>query len=165
MPMIRRYQLPDEAATVALAVLLADRLQPGDALLLDGPLGAGKTCFARGLIRHLSREESTEVPSPSFNLVLTYDTPRATLWHFDLYRVNDPRELDELGLDDALREGITLIEWPDRLGSHAPATALTVTLSLTRDAAGPRQAELRGDTTWAARLSDLPVAFSYGADV
>lgn len=74
MSMIRRYQLYDEAATAALAVLLADRLQPGDAILLDGALGVGKTCFARALIQHLSGSD-TEVPSPSFNLVLTYDIP------------------------------------------------------------------------------------------
>lgn len=164
MPMIRRYQLPDEAATVALAVLLADRLQPGDALLLDGPLGAGKTSFARGLIRHLSGA-GTEVPSPSFNLVLTYDVADGLLWHFDLYRVSDPRELDELGLDDALRDGITLIEWPDRLGSYAPTGALTVALSLATDAAGPRNAELIGDAAWAARLADFPAAFAPVADV
>lgn len=164
MSMIRRYQLPDEAATAALAVLLADRLQPGDAILLDGALGVGKTCFTRALIRHLSGNE-TEVPSPSFNLVLTYDIPQGTLWHFDLYRVSHPRELDELGLDDALREGVTLIEWPDRLGFLAPANALTVSFSLMTDAAGPRQAELRGTASWSDRLSDLPEALTHNADV
>lgn len=170
MPMIRRYQLPDEAATAALALLLADRLQPGDAILLDGSLGVGKTCFARALIRHLTGDASIEVPSPSFNLVLTYDIAPdrlngGTLWHFDLYRVSYSRELDELGLDDALRDGVTLIEWPDRLGSHAPANALTVSFSLITDAAGPRLAELHGSTAWATRLSDLPEAFAHDADV
>ncbi len=169
MPVIRRYQLPDEAATAALAVLLADRLQPGDAILLDGALGVGKTCFARALIRHLSGSD-TEVPSPSFNLVLTYDLPPSrfqggTLWHFDLYRVSHPRELDELGLDDALRDGVTLIEWPDRLGPQTPAHALKLSLSLLTDAAGPRQAELQGAADWAARLSDLPESFATDADV
>lgn len=165
MPMIRRYQLPDEAATAALGMLLGDRLRPGDAILLDGALGVGKTCFARALIRHLSGDAGTEVPSPSFNLVLTYDTPQGLLWHFDLYRVSDSRELDELGLDDALRDGVTLIEWPDRLGSHAPAGALTVSLALLTDAAGPRQADLLGDAAWAARLADLPESFPCDADV
>jgi tRNA threonylcarbamoyl adenosine modification protein YjeE len=165
MTVIRRYQLPDEAATAALAMLLADRLQTGDAILLDGPLGVGKTCFARALIRHLSNDAGTEVPSPSFNLALTYDTPRGMLWHFDLYRVSDPRELDELGLDEALREGLTLIEWPDRLGGQAPATALTVALSPVAGAGGPRLAELRGDAVWASRLSDLPETFVHAADV
>jgi tRNA threonylcarbamoyladenosine biosynthesis protein TsaE len=169
MPMIRRYQLPDEAATAALAVLVADHLQPGDAILLDGALGVGKTCFARALIRHLSGGE-TEVPSPSFNLVLTYDIPPnrfkgGMLWHFDLYRVSHPRELDELGLDEALREGVALIEWPDRLGPQRPANALTVSFSLLTDAAGPRQAELQGAAAWAARLSDLPESFARNADV
>lgn len=169
MPTIRRYQLPDEAATAALAMLLADRLLPGDAILLDGALGVGKTCFARALIRHLSSNE-TEVPSPSFNLVLTYDIPPdrfkgGLLWHFDLYRVSHPHELDELGLDDALRDGVTVIEWPDRLGSQAPANALTISLSLLTDAAGPRQAELQGDAAWAARLSGLPQHFAHDADV
>lgn len=170
MPMIRRYQLPDEAATAALGMLLADQLRPGDAILLDGALGVGKTCFARALIRHLSGDAGTEVPSPSFNLVLTYDIPPdrfkgGMLWHFDLYRVSDPRELDELGLDDALRDGVTLIEWPDRLGRQVPAGALTVSLALLTDAAGPRQAELHGDAAWAARLADLPESFSCDADV
>ncbi|PJI42017.1 tRNA (adenosine(37)-N6)-threonylcarbamoyltransferase complex ATPase subunit type 1 TsaE [Ferrovibrio sp.] len=164
MPMIRRYQLPDEAATAALGMLLADRLQPGDAILLDGALGVGKTCFARALIRHLSGNE-TEVPSPSFNLVLTYDIPQGMLWHFDLYRIGNPRELDELGLDDALRDGVTLVEWPDRLGSQAPAGALTVSLSLLTDAAGPRRADLTGNADWATRLADLPETFVHDADV
>lgn len=158
MPLIRRLTLPDEAATAALALALAPELRPGDALLLDGPLGAGKTSFARALIRHLSGP-GTEVPSPSFNLVLTYDLPNSvTLWHFDLYRVSDFRELDELGLDDALREGITLIEWPDRMGAHAPASALTIRLSPVAGADGPRQAELLGDAAWAGRLTDVPVS-------
>ena len=156
MPVIRSLSLPDEAATAALAQALAPLLKPGDALLLDGPLGAGKTSFARALIRARAGPD-TEVPSPSFNLVLTYETPAGTLWHFDLYRVAEPRELDELGLDEGLSDGITLIEWPDRLGTSVPSSALT--LRLTADSISPtaRRAELLGDNGWSQRLSRLTV--------
>lgn len=155
MAVIRRFTLADEAATAALAAALAPRLQAGDALLLDGPLGAGKTSFARALIRALAGP-GTEVPSPTFNLVLTYDLPGGvTLWHFDLYRVNDPRELDELGLDDALAEGISLIEWPERMGSEMPAGALTLRLRPGPAGENARSAEFDGDTGWAARLQDM----------
>lgn len=155
MAVIRRFPLASEAATAALAAALAPRLRAGDALLLDGPLGAGKTSFARALIRRLAGP-GTEVPSPTFNLVLTYDLPGGvTLWHFDLYRINDPREIDELGLEDALADGISLIEWPDRLGPETLADALT--LRLRPDAAGEtaRLAEFDGNETWAARLQDM----------
>ncbi|WP_300300322.1 tRNA (adenosine(37)-N6)-threonylcarbamoyltransferase complex ATPase subunit type 1 TsaE [Ferrovibrio sp.] len=157
MPVIRSQTLPDEAATAALAATLAPLLRPGDALLLDGPLGAGKTSFARALIRSLCGA-GTEVPSPSFNIVLTYDAPQATLWHFDLYRIADPRELDELGLDEALQDGIVLIEWPDRLGSQPPAGALTLRLTPLETPPAARRADLIGDTAWAQRLSPLPVS-------
>jgi tRNA threonylcarbamoyladenosine biosynthesis protein TsaE len=158
MAMIRRYPLADEAATAALGAALAPLLRAGDALLLDGPLGAGKTSFARALIRRLTGP-GTEVPSPTFNLVLTYDLGATTLWHFDLYRVNDAREIDELGLHDALAEGISLIEWPDRLGGEAPADALTLRLGPDPAAQTARIAELDGNERWAARLQtmEMPV--------
>ncbi|MFN4312079.1 MAG: tRNA (adenosine(37)-N6)-threonylcarbamoyltransferase complex ATPase subunit type 1 TsaE [Ferrovibrio sp.] len=157
MPVIRSLTLPDEAATAALAAGLAPLLRPGDALLLEGPLGAGKTSFARALIRSLCGQ-GMEVPSPSFNIVLTYDAPQATLWHFDLYRIADPRELDELGLDEALQDGIVLIEWPERLGQHPPAGALTLRLAPLDSTPAARRADLIGDASWTARLAPLPVS-------
>lgn len=119
--------LPDLAATEAAAGRLAPHLRPGDVLFLEGGLGAGKTAFARGVLRALGVAEET--PSPTFNLVLTYDTPRGTLWHFDLYRLAAPEEAYELGVEDALAEGIVLIEWPERLGPLAPAERLEIELA------------------------------------
>lgn len=144
--------LRDEAATTALAQAVAPLLQPGDALLLQGPLGAGKTSFARACIRALCGP-SIEVPSPSFNLVLTYDTPLCPLWHIDLYRVADPREIDDLGLEEIFADGIALIEWPERLGSPTPRDALTLTLALGKDA--ERMATFSGAPGWASRLSNI----------
>ncbi len=120
-----------ETETAALAAKLADDMTPGTVLLLDGPLGAGKSVFARALIRALSDSPALAVPSPTFTLVQTYDTPRGPVWHFDLYRLEEPEEIYELGWEDALAGAITLVEWPRRLGMLAPADALTVSLNVT----------------------------------
>ena len=111
--------------TAALAVRLGARLQPGDTLLLEGPIGAGKTHFARSLIQsRLSWPE--DVPSPTFTLVQTYDADPVEIWHADLYRLSAPDEVIELGLIDAFQTAICLVEWPDRLGQLAPQNALTL---------------------------------------
>lgn len=102
-------------------------LAPGMVLLLQGPVGAGKSHIARAAIRARAGAE-TEVPSPTFTLVQTYDAPDAEIWHADLYRLTDPSEVEELGLTEAMERAIVLIEWPDRLGSLRPATAITLTL-------------------------------------
>ncbi|MEQ1951539.1 tRNA (adenosine(37)-N6)-threonylcarbamoyltransferase complex ATPase subunit type 1 TsaE [Mesorhizobium sp. CN2-181] len=124
---IERF-LPDEAATGRLGEDLALALRPGDVLALSGDLGAGKSALARALVRANAGAPDLEVPSPTFTLVQTYDG-RVPVAHFDLYRLGSPSELDELGLDEALAEGVVVIEWPDRAGGRLPATAISIVLS------------------------------------
>lgn len=140
--------LATDQATADFACRLAPLLRRGDILLLQGPLGAGKTTLARGLIQAVCG--MVEVPSPTFNLVLTYDTPVGPLWHVDLYRIEHPRELDELGLYEHFPEGLTLIEWPERMEPHVPAGALRLCLEISGDHA--RRLRLEGDSSWQARL-------------
>lgn len=120
--------LADPAATEAAGRVLGAVLREGDVVLLAGDLGAGKTSFARGVLAALGLEG--EVASPTFPIVLTYDPPevRLPLWHVDLYRIEDPEELEELGLDEATDGGALLIEWPDRLGSRAWPGALELSI-------------------------------------
>ncbi len=121
--------LPDLAATERLAARLAGMVRPGMAVLLEGPLGAGKSAFCRAVLRSLVGDPALDVPSPTFTLVQSYDTPRGPVHHLDLWRLAGPEGLDELGLDDMLRD-IVLVEWPDRLGPHAPPRALGLRLSI-----------------------------------
>lgn len=107
--------LPDEAATTALGAALAPHLRRGDVVYLTGTLGMGKSTLARGLVRALTHPDQ-DVPSPTFTLIQSYDTADFELLHLDLYRLETPEETLELGLDDALADGVLLIEWPDRLG-------------------------------------------------
>lgn len=152
------YDLVDEAATAALAARLAAGAQPGDVLALRGDLGVGKSSFARAYIGALESpagpDADEDMPSPTFTLVQTYDRLPAPVWHFDLYRLDYPEEVYELGIEEALAEGILLIEWPDRLGRLLPAGRLDLALAF---GAGPdrRSATLHGSAAWRARLSRL----------
>lgn len=137
--------LPDEAATAALGAQLAPLLRPGDAVLLEGDLGAGKTTLARAMLRALAADPTLEVPSPTYTLVQEYPTPAGRVCHLDLWRLDGPAALDELGWEEA-REGIVLVEWPERLGPRRPAAALAIHLAATPE--GGRQAVLSG---WAGR--------------
>ncbi len=125
--------LADEAATQDLGRQLAASLRPGDALCLTGPLGAGKSTLARALIRALTTPDE-EVPSPTFTLVQFYETAAFPLAHFDLYRLSDPDEAYEIGLDEALDGGVALIEWPQRLEGRLPANRLDIDIALDGDA-------------------------------
>ena len=117
--------LPDEHATRRLMVDIANALKPGDVITLSGDLGAGKTTFARALIRYLADDPSIEVPSPTFTLMQTYELPQFPVVHADFYRLSGSAELAELGLDDLPENAVILIEWPDRAAGFLPPTGST----------------------------------------
>ena len=153
----------DEAATARLAAALAALAGPGDSIGLFGPLGSGKTAFARGFIRALTGNASEEVPSPTFTLVQTYDASAATVYHFDLYRIEDPEEVWELGIEDAFADGISLIEWPERLGTLLPSDHVTVRFeSVPGDDPGKRRVTVAGAGGWRRRLLPLAEASAGG---
>jgi tRNA threonylcarbamoyl adenosine modification protein YjeE len=136
------FPLPDLEATARLGAGIAGGLAPGDAVALWGDLGAGKTTLARAILRALGVTE--DVPSPTFTLVQNYPTlPRIA--HYDLYRLKNAREMQELGFDDALLEGAVLVEWPERAPEALPPEALHVRLSV-KD--GARTARLTGPARW-----------------
>jgi tRNA threonylcarbamoyladenosine biosynthesis protein TsaE len=145
--------LEDEAATEDLAARVGSLLRPGDVVALRGDLGAGKTSFARALIQSLG-DPDDEVPSPTFTLVQTYETPAGSIWHFDLYRLSGADEVIELGWDEVRVDGIALVEWPDRLGSLLPADRLDIQITF-GTSPSTRRATLTGHGAWAARLETL----------
>ncbi|HHX90042.1 MAG TPA: tRNA (adenosine(37)-N6)-threonylcarbamoyltransferase complex ATPase subunit type 1 TsaE [Paracoccus sp.] len=145
--------IPDATAMTGLAQRLAPHLRAGDVLLLEGPIGAGKSHFARALIQHLL-ERSEDVPSPTFTLVQTYDAPGFEIWHADLYRLSHPDEAFELGLTDAFDTALCLVEWPEKLGADRPETALTMRFDVEVDDSRSL-AFLSPDESWRARLKGL----------
>ena len=145
---VQSVDLPSEEHTRALGAAIAKQARPGDVITLEGALGAGKTTFARGFIRQLTGTDE-EVVSPTFTLVQTYDSPVAEIWHFDLYRLEKPEDLLELGLDDALSDGIVLIEWPQRSSALIPVRRLEIELAIAGQA---RVARLAGDAGWTDRI-------------
>ncbi len=127
MPASRVVALPDLPATERLAATLAGLARAGDAILLEGPLGAGKSALARAFLRAAAGDPGLEVPSPTFTLVQSYDTGLGPVHHYDLWRLDGPAALHELGWDDA-RDDIVVVEWPERLGELRPEDALSVIL-------------------------------------
>jgi tRNA threonylcarbamoyladenosine biosynthesis protein TsaE len=145
----------NEAETARIAGAVAQVSRPGDVLALAGDLGSGKTAFARGFIRALTTS-AEEVPSPTFTLVQTYAAGDRTLYHFDLYRIERPDEAWELGIEEAFADGITLIEWPERLGPLLPADRLDIRFDMPSGAsATERRITFVAGPVWDSRLAQL----------
>jgi tRNA threonylcarbamoyladenosine biosynthesis protein TsaE len=148
--------ITSEPDMVRLGARIGTLLMPGDTVTLAGALGAGKTVFARGLIRSFLPDE--EVPSPTFTLVQTYETRRFPIWHVDLYRLKSPSEVRELGLDEALERGVLVIEWPDRMGAGLPADRLDIILEGGGEEGernDEREVKIIARGAWAPRIGKL----------
>ena len=143
--------LRDEAATARLGAVIAERLRAGEAVCLSGPLGAGKSTLARALVRALTTA-GEEVPSPTFTLVQFYEGPRLRIAHFDLYRLSNPDEAYEIGLDEALDDGAAVIEWPERLEGRLPPDRLDIEIGLIAEG---RSVRLAPQGAWRGRTGGL----------
>ena len=139
-------------ATEKLANSLAPLLQKSDVIALYGELGAGKTSFARALIKKLGYKG--EVPSPTFTLVQNYNLESINVWHFDLYRILDPDELIELDIEEAMTQSVLLIEWPQRMGNRLPINRLDIKLNYTENEIS-RIAIITGHGCWSSRLKQV----------
>lgn len=141
-----------EEALGALARRLARLIGAGDVIALHGPLGAGKTSFCRALIRASTGQPDEEVPSPTFTLAQPYESAGGlTIWHFDLYRLDEPEEALELGIEDAFIDCASLIEWPENLGGLLPEDHLSLALDFAKEK-GRRHITLSGGPSWTARI-------------
>jgi tRNA threonylcarbamoyladenosine biosynthesis protein TsaE len=145
------FRLNDESATAHLGAAIAHALEAGEAVCLTGPLGAGKSVLARGLIRALAPLER-DVPSPTFTLVQFYPGPNFPIAHFDLYRLASAEEAYEIGVGEALRDGAAVIEWAEKLGHHLPPDRLDVELQVDGQV---RRARLSPEGRWEGRAIDL----------
>jgi tRNA threonylcarbamoyladenosine biosynthesis protein TsaE len=141
------FALRTPGDTARLGAAIAEALRPGDAVLLYGGLGAGKSTLARALVRALTTPDE-DVPSPTFTLVQQYEGRAFPVAHFDLYRLERPEDAAELGLDEALDEGAAVVEWPQRLGARLPSDRLAIELSVSGDS---RRATLVGSGGWRGR--------------
>lgn len=148
IPIEGDFRLEGEAATAHLGAAIAAELKPGDVICLAGPLGAGKSTLARGLIRALTTP-GEDVPSPTFTLVQFYDG-RVPVAHFDLYRLTSPEEAYEIGLDEALGDSAVLIEWPQRLEGRLPADRLDIEIAFDETGEG-RRVRLTPHGAWEGR--------------
>ncbi len=146
------FSLANENDSFSFATRIAPLIKAGDVIALWGDLGAGKTTFSRGLIRALLNEPEIDVQSPTFTLVQTYEGPNFPVWHYDMYRIEDDAEIDELGFEDTI-DGLALIEWPIRMGEKLPKYRLDIQLEFTNEG---RTATLSAHgEDWNARLANF----------
>ena len=146
----KTINLKNEAETLAFGAKLAPFLKVGDVVALCGDLGAGKTCLSRGIITALT--DTDEVPSPTYTLVQMYESSGFNIWHFDLYRLEGEGDVWELGIEEALEDGICLIEWPERIENLLSGAELEVQISFDGDA---RTLHITGSKNWGERLAKL----------
>tara|TARA_R110000868_G_scaffold26220_1_gene101239 strand:- start:8218 stop:8685 length:468 start_codon:yes stop_codon:yes gene_type:complete len=151
----RHLPLTDLAATAALGDRLAGLLVAGDIVCLSGDLGAGKTTLARQVIANMCGVD--DAPSPTYTIVQVYETGASiALWHVDLYRIEEPGELEQLGLDDAFDDAITLIEWPERLEDSLPGDRLEISIAITGAGVDTiREARITGFGSWESRVDEF----------
>ncbi len=149
---MQKIILKNENNTADLAKNLSKILEIGDVVLLNGDLGSGKTAFTRYLINSITNKK-TEVPSPTFTILQNYDTNIGEIYHFDLYRLENENEVIEIGFEEALIYGITIIEWPDRLGKYIPEDRLELSLSINLDQT--RTVEIVGFGNWTDKAKEI----------
>ena len=149
-----KITVTSEAETQHLAATLAPLAEVGEIITLSGELGTGKTVFARAFINTLG--ETSEVPSPTFTLVQSYYLNPKTVHHFDLYRLEKSEDAFELGIEELFADGISLIEWPERLGSFLPMERLNLIFSYSTDFSDTtttRQIKIEGPKSWQSRIN------------
>ena len=152
---IAKLTLTDLADTKRLGLFLAKKLMVGDVLAVQGALGAGKSELARAIIQQVCPNE-TDIPSPTFTLVQAYESDdNVSLLHFDLYRLAEPVDVVELGIEDAFVEAVCLIEWPERLAGYLPDHALKIEIDYDPGTNGDREVTLSGDAAWQKRLKGI----------
>ncbi len=149
-----KIRLSNQNETEALAVRLAQMSEPGDVIALKGNLGMGKSVFARAFVRALTSEQE-EVPSPTFTLVQMYEADVGEVYHFDMYRLEQPDDCLELGVEEAFSDGVCLVEWPDNIGPYLPWDSLMIEIIHDESDEQARWMEINAAGKWETRLKEV----------